>query len=281
MKNQHIVGYDNHNQPIVKENNQRVPLCYFNRIILKANEKYSYHLAKHESVAVLSYGTCDIFVDGEIFEKVGVRDSLWNGKADAVYAPLDSKVEISAITDSEIFVAGGIYEKKLTAFRIMPDDVQKIQYGSDDTKTHRKILHILGKNAEGKVGRLLVSELFTVGKGGWSGFPPHKHDTDRMPLENRFEEVYHFRFLPEKGFGAQFLHVKEQDQGPVYHLKNESTILIDRGYHPCVVAPGYQMYYFTILVGQTDYRLTQYFHPDHAEQLETIPGLKDMIAGFK
>ena len=282
MKNQHIPAFDNQNEAIVKAGNQQVPLCYFNRIFLQKNQKYSYFLEKHESVAVLSFGTCDIQVDGEHFIGVGQRPSLWEGKADSVYCPLGSKVVFKGIAEkSEIFVAGGVYEKKLSSFRIKPEEVQKIQYGSDNTKTHRKILHILGKKAEGRIGRLLVSELFTVGKGGWSGFPPHKHDTDRMPLENRFEEVYHFRFLPEKGFGAQFLHAKEQDQGPVYHLKNESTICIDYGYHPCVVAPGYQMYYFTILVGQQYYRLTQYFHPDHAEQLETIPGLQDMIKGFK
>ena len=282
MEDQHFVAFDNKNQAIIKEGNQRVPFCYFNRIFLKKDETYSYCLAKHESVVVLSYGTCDLQVAQHSFQNVGQRRSIWEGKADSVYCPLASLVSIKGVAPhSELFIAGGLYEKKLTPFRITPSEVQKIQYGSDDTKTHRKILHILGKNAEGKIGRLLVSELFTVGQGGWSGFPPHKHDTDRMPLENRFEEVYHFRFLPEKGFGAQFLHATEQAQGPVYHLKNESTISIDYGYHPCVVAPGYQMYYFTILVGCQDYRLTQYFHPDHAEQLATIPGLKDMIQGFK
>ena len=64
-----------------------------------------------------------------------------------------------------------------------------VQYGSDDTKTHRKIKHILGTRYHGRVGRLLVSELFTVGQGGWSGFPSHKHDTDRLPLETRHDET--------------------------------------------------------------------------------------------
>lgn len=68
---------------------------------------------------------------------------------------------------------------------------------------------------------------------------------------------------------------------PVYHVKDGSTLAIDKGYHPVVVAPGYQMYYFTIIVGKTDSSLIQYFHPDHKFQLETIPGIKDMIAAFK
>jgi 5-deoxy-glucuronate isomerase len=60
-----------------------------------------------------------------------------------------------------------------------------------------------------------------------------------------------------------------------------STIMLDKGYHPCAVLPGYEMYYFTILGGLSQRSLVQYFQPTHAAQLETIPGIKDMIAKFK
>jgi 5-deoxy-glucuronate isomerase len=45
--------------------------------------------------------------------------------------------------------------------------------------------------------------------------------------------------------------------------------------------PGYEMYYFTILGGLTQRPLVQYFQPTHAYQVETIPGIKDMVAKFK
>jgi 5-deoxy-glucuronate isomerase len=48
-----------------------------------------------------------------------------------------------------------------------------------------------------------------------------------------------------------------------------------------VVAPGYEMYYFTILVGLSQRSLIQSFQKTHAYQLETIPGIKDMIAKYK
>ena len=38
------------------------------------------------------------------------------------------------------------------------------------------------------------------------------------------------------------------------------------------------MYYFTILGGLSQRSLVQYFQPEHAYQVETIPGIKDMIA---
>ena len=150
-----------------------------------------------------------------------------------------------------------------------------------ETKTHRKIKHILGQKQHDKVGRLLVSELYTVGAGGWSGFPSHKHDTNRIPKETRHDETYNFRFKPNWGSGLQMLQRSDNEPGDAYHIVDGSTICIDHGYHPCCVLPGYEMYYFTILGGLSQRSLIQYFQPTHAYQVETIPGIKDMIAKFK
>lgn len=278
----HIKPYNNNNLPIVAENNETVPLVYFNVVQLSKREQYTTQLSEYESVYVIAKGSCDISVNGVLFEAVGKRNSLWEGKPDSVYVPLNAKVEVTCRTQScEIYIAGGKIDTTFEAFRVRPEDIDTIQYGSDDTKTHRRIQHVLSPNTPQAKGRLLVSELFTIGAGGWSGFPPHKHDEDRPPIETRYEEVYLFKFKPEWGFGAQFCYVKEDDFGPVFHIKDGSTILIDKGYHPCVAAPGYEMYYFTIIVGETHKDLLQYFEPTHAYQVETIPGIKDMIAGFK
>ena len=282
---EHIHSFNNENKAIIGENNQTVPLCYFNLIRLKQGERYRCTLDNYESVYVLASGVCHFEIEGEQFESVGGRSSIWEGPADSVYVPQGKMVEILCASESaEILVGGGLCSSSDPvgkATRIKPEDVKMITYGSDETKTHRQIQHIIGQNSAARMGRLLVSELFTVGAGGWSGFPPHKHDEDRQPRESLYQEVYHFRFNPEQGFGAQFVYEKDDDFGPVYHVKNGSTLAIDKGYHPVVAAPGYQMYYFTIIVGATDSSLVQYFHPDHKDQLETIPGIKDMIAAFK
>jgi hypothetical protein len=118
-----------------------------------------------------------------------------------------------------------------------------------------------------RVGRLLVSELFTVGQGGWSGFPSHKHDTDRLPDETRHDETYNFRFRPNYGSGVQMLQREDNEPGDAYHIVDGSTICLDKGYHPCCVLPGYEMYYFTILGGLSQRSLKQYFQPTHADQL--------------
>ncbi len=67
---------------------------------------------------------------------------------------------------AEVFVAGARFDEVLTPFAVRADEIDMVQYGSDDTKTHRKIKHILGTKYHGRVGRLLVSELYNRGAGG-------------------------------------------------------------------------------------------------------------------
>lgn len=278
----HLLPFDNKNQPIVAEGNDVVPLVYFNRVYLKPGETHSYKLSQHESCVVPVTGTCSVNVDGETFDAIGERQHLWEGMPNSVYVPVGADCKIQCGDQAmEIFIAGGVYEEKLAPFAIRTANIDKVQYGSDDTKTHRKIKHILGQSNADQRGRLLVSELFTVGAGGWSGFPPHKHDTERPPVETRYEEVYQFRFNPDHGFGCQFDYLEDGGSGSPHHIKNGSTYMIDSGYHPCVAAPGYEMYYFTIIVGETSKSLLQFFEPTHAYQVETIPGIKDMVAKFK
>ena len=176
--------------------------------------------------------------------------------------PVGSSAHIHCRSETaEVFVAGARFDQALEPFAVRPADIDPVQYGSDDTKTHRKIKHILGQKPPGQVGRLLVSELFTVGAGGWSGYPPHKHDSDRLPEETRHNEIYNFRFRPENGFGLQLLQAEGSEIGKAFHVKNASTLKIAGGYHPCVVAPGHEMYYFTILAGGSQRSLRQFFQP--------------------
>ncbi|NRG16078.1 5-deoxy-glucuronate isomerase [Rhizobiales bacterium] len=279
----HIAPYDNRNKPIVDAGDPTVPLNYFNIVKLKKGETFEYQVPGYETCIVPATGTVSVDVEGVSFDKLGNRgEDVWDGEPEGVYVPVGAKVRIVCQSEqSEIFVAGARYDRALEPFDVRGDDIDLVQYGSDDTKTHRKIKHILGQKQRGKVGRLLVSELFTVGQGGWSGFPAHKHDTDRLPQETRHDETYNFRFRPKHGSGVQVLQREDGVPGEAFHIVDGSTFVIDKGYHPCAVMPGYEMYYFTILGGLSQRPLVQYFQPTHAYQVETIPGIKDMVAKFK
>ena len=278
----HIAPHDNQNRPIVDVDHPMVPLVYFNIISLKAGQTFNYRTRGYETCVVPATGTVTVEAAGETFAAIGQRGAdVWDGEPEGVYVPQDTGARITALTDTEVFVAGAQYGETLRPFAVRTPDIDRVQYGSDDTKTHRKIKHILGAAYHDRVGRLLVSELFTVGAGGWSGFPSHKHDTDRLPDETRHDECYNFRFRPDYGSGLQMMQRVDNQVGDAYHIMNRSTVLIDNGYHPCCVLPGYEMYYFTILGGQSQRSLKQYFQPTHAAQLHTIPGIMDMVAKFK
>ena len=279
----HIAPFDNKNSPIVDVDDATVPLNYFNIVKLAKGQAFDYQVPGYETCIVPATGSIDVDVEGFKTTGLGGRvEDVWGGEPEGVYVPSGAKVEMVCLSETaEVFIAGAKYDEILDPFAVRADEIDLVQYGSDDTKTHRKIKHILGQKQHGKVGRLLVSELFTVGAGGWSGFPSHKHDTDRLPTETRHDETYNFRFKPNWGSGVQMLQREDNKPGEAYHIMDGSTICLDSGYHPCCVLPGYEMYYFTILGGLSQRSLVQYFQPTHAYQIETIPGIKDMIAKFK
>ena len=279
----HIAPFDNQNKAIVDVDDDLVPLNYFNIVKLTKGESFGYAIPGYETCIVPATGLIDVSVAGFEAKNLGGRGvDVWDGEPEGVYVPTGTEARFTCLSDTaEIFIAGAKYDGVLEPFAVRADELDLVQYGSDDTKTHRKIKHILGAQQHERVGRLLVSELFTVGAGGWSGFPSHKHDTDRLPDETRHDETYNFRFKPNYGSGLQMLQRMDNEPGDAYHIMDGSTLKIDKGYHPVCALPGYEMYYFTILGGLSQRSLKQYFQPTHAEQLHTIPGIMDMVAKFK
>ena len=153
-----------------------------------------------------------------------------------------------------------------------------VDVGSPETHSRRRIYHILGQNAAGRAGNLLVSELY-ADPGCWSGSPPHKHDEARDG-ETAHEELYHYRFLPESGFGGQY-HYEPDGEGNVYKTETGDTFVFNSGYHPTVTSPGHEEYIFTILVGRDERSLVQHFQDKHAHLMQGIPGINAMRDKFK
>ena len=167
------------------ENNYFVPLNYFNIVKLSKGERFTSNLKEYESCIVPATGSVNVNVNSYSFNNIGVRETdVWDGEPEAVYVPTGEDCEITCLSPTaEIFIAGAKYEKTLTPFAVRTIDLDVIQYGSDDTKTHRKIKHILGAKHHDKVGRLLCNELYTVGQGGWSGFPPVSYTHLTLPTK--------------------------------------------------------------------------------------------------
>ena len=282
-----IRAHDNHNEPLINAGHDFLPRTYFNIVRLKQGETYYTTVPGYETCWVLWTGVCDIEVDGERFAGVGNRASMWeNPRADSVYAPAGSQIRVTATApEVAIAVAGGRCNEKHAAFRIRPDEVKPVEVGSVETHCRRVIYHILGAKDEGRTGNILVSELY-ADPGCWAGYPPHKHGDD-IPAssstwtETGFEEVYHFRYNPENGFGAQFDYTSDDSGGcGAWRMRSGDTFLISNGYHPGVTSPGHAAYIFTILIGHTQHSLVQNFEPQYAYLCKQLPGVQNMVDLF-
>ena len=153
-----------------------------------------------------------------------------------------------------------------------------VDIGSIETRSPRRIFHLLGQNGLGRAGNLLVREPY-ADSVCWSGYPPHKRDEYSGTMETAHEEVYHHRFRPETGFGAR-LASQPDGSSQCFMTQHGDTFLLDKGYRPTVTSPGHEENIFTIPVGKTRRGLVQNFKEEHRHLMRGIPGIQDMVNKF-
>ena len=170
--------YDNKNQPIVMPKKGLLASTYFNLVHLKKGEEYQARVAGIETLYAVLSGNVDLEVNGTAFRGVGQRKDIWSGNADSVYVPAGAALRVQANTDgTEVAVAGGLCDRVYAPFHVLPGEVEMVDVGSVETRSHRRIFHLLGQNGLGRAGNLLVSELY-CDHGCWSGY--HRTSTTRI-----------------------------------------------------------------------------------------------------
>ena len=81
------------------------------------------------------------------------------------------------------------------------------------------------------------------------------------------EEIYLYKLNPQQGYGLQRLYTLDSDNDPfdvTYAVRNNDVVVIPRGYHPVVAAPGYQLLYVWALAGEQRKYGAWTEDPDHA-----------------
>lgn len=76
--------------------------------------------------------------------------------------------------------------------------------------------------------------------GGWSSWPPHRHE---------HEEVYLYRFSDPDGFGVQLVY--DGDPGAASVVRDGHVERIRGTYHPVVASPKSSMLYVWALAGES------------------------------
>ncbi|HEY6103838.1 MAG TPA: 5-deoxy-glucuronate isomerase [bacterium] len=211
-----------------------------------------------ELVAVVFSGVVDVTADGEHLGRAGGRRNVFEGAGHAIYAPPGVALLLTAV-DGPVEVAlttAPVSEPSTLRPRIVgPEDQEIADRGSGSFA--RRVRTILGPRSE--AGRLLVGETINP-PGNWSSYPPHKHDMQRPPVENHFEEIYLFKVDPPAGFGVQIRYSETGEECVL--VRDGDVSVIKSGYHPVAAAPGYSLYYLWVMAGEGRQPIA-YFDPAH------------------
>jgi 5-deoxy-glucuronate isomerase len=128
----------------------------------------------------------------------------------------------------------------------------------------RHVRNILPENEPAE--SLLVVEVITPG-GNWSSYPPHKHDSDRLPEESNLEETYYHRLSSPGGFAFQRVYTDDRSIDETMAVGDRDVVLVPRGYHPVGAPHGYDLYYLNVMAGPR--RIWKFFNdPAHAWMLK-------------
>ena len=212
---------------------------------LSINESMAGKEDNLESCFIILSGRCrvEIIEDKKsVYEEVGQRDSVFNGQATAVYIPIKTYYKISAMSERlEIVQISAYANDKMQAFVVRPDEIVSEVRGNEIWK--RRVDSIV--DSKKMTNGLIIGE--TVHLGGWSGYPPHKHDIDNYPWELAQSEVYFIKIEPTSGFGIFVNYKEEVSTAELTILQDESQVFVKNGYHCVVSSPDCQFYYLWAL----------------------------------
>ena len=230
----------------------------FGIIELDAGEEQPFDTKDKETAFIVLSGHCDVLFDGQIYENVGNRQSVFeNRKAECFYMPRDQRLSVRARDHVKIAVCATPIGEKTEPQLLREDHATLKLLGRPPFE--RETSFLIDGTTNARI--LTVGESYTT-EGNWAGFPPHKHDVDNMPAECIAEEIYYFLFEPEQGFAVQCLYTKDGSVDVAYRVKEDELVEFPYGYHTTVSTPGYKTYFLWLMAG--DYQgFNRSNDPDH------------------
>jgi 5-deoxy-glucuronate isomerase len=138
------------------------------------------------------------------------REDVFSQRAFGVYIPPGISWRVEAEKPLELAVARTLSKKRGEPVLISPEMVKKEIRGKQGFR--REVYNIIDEKIDAE--KLVIGETINF-PGEWSSFPPHKQELDEA-----------------------------------YVIKNNSFLLIPKGYHPIAVIPGYRLYYLWVLAGK-------------------------------
>ena len=190
-----------------------------------------------EQCWILSEGSAHITwqVEGAEPQSADIsRQNLFDYSPWCLSVPARSRISIEAGKDgAEFFYTATDNPKHFDARLFTPTECRSEMRGAGTMReTSTRIVRTCFDDTNRPESNLVIGEVISV-PGKWSSYPPHHHPQP---------EIYHYRILPEQGFGLTVI-----GETP-YLIRDKDTILIREGeVHPQAAAPGYAMWYLWVI----------------------------------
>ena len=248
-------------QTVIGDSSEVLEYCHFDVLRLSGGDSFKGSTGGYETVLVIIHGTATFTVGEEKWENVGNRESVFSQKATSLYVPIETEYEVTEASgnDLEIAVCKVRAEEKHKPFLVTPDDV--VIHHRGQATWERDVHDIIADSGKGRVQRIVIGETFSA-PGGWSSYPPHKHDQD-TDEEVKMEEIYYFQIEPQQGFGVQLVYTEDGEINESYIIRQGDAVALHKGYHPVCAAGGYQVYYLWFLGGASSRDLKPFDQPAH------------------
>ncbi|WP_166459480.1 5-deoxy-glucuronate isomerase [Amycolatopsis pithecellobii] len=214
-------------------------------VSLAAGDRLDLDSPTHETAVVLVEGAVEVHgagLDARIH-----RGSVFAEMAEIAYVPPKQRVTVAAVADSEIALgtapAAGLHPARL----VRRHEMASVVRGGGPAV--RQVTSPLADPIPAE--SLIVYEAW-VPRGGYAGWPPHRHDgADGSPY---LEETYYFRFDRDVGFGWHRNFAADLDLDDSFSIRNRSLVAVPAGYHLCTAGPAANMWILNFLAGAPEDR---------------------------
>jgi 5-deoxy-glucuronate isomerase len=227
---------------------------HYGRVILDAGDGPCFiGTGDKETGFVCLGGSAQIAVDG-------APHAL--GRYDALYAPRDSRVEITpGPAGCDLAEIAAPVSKRHPAQFVSFAEVQAnpgLHFNAGGPAAKRDLNVLIGKNVA--AGRIMAGVTFSE-QGNWTSWPPHEHAA-------MLEEAYLYIDMPAPSFGIQLLYTDSREPEVATIVREGDVVMMPQGYHPNVAAPGGQINFLWMMAAVREDDDRQYgvvnVHPDFA-----------------
>jgi 5-deoxy-glucuronate isomerase len=196
---------------------------FYGRLIIETGDApIVFNNEKHETGLICLNGSGTVITGGQSFAM---------NRYDALYVPRDSQVEVSSDGPFDLAEISSPVDNKYPLQFIALEEIRKdsaLHFMAGKPPAERDLNILIGKNVE--AGRIMAGVTFSS-DGNWTSWPPHEH-------ENMLEEAYLYIDMPDPQWGVQLVYTDRTEPELVQVVHEGDVVLMPRGYHPNVAAPG-------------------------------------------